>query len=76
MIKQEELSPEQYIAIKEFANGLKQCFEAKKKSKEIPSINMDYVIGVINLHVGLKAVDMEYTLAEMEKAQKKVVDKS
>jgi predicted DNA-binding protein len=80
VIRQKELTPEQYKAIEQFSDGLKECFSAKRNEKtkdsvvrEIIEMNMNYVISIIDLHLSLAMIDLERTAVQM---QKKVLDKT
>ncbi len=67
-----ELTPQEFTAIKEFADGLRGCFESKKKTKEeFTEIFMNYAIQVIDIHLSLSEIKVDRFLHNLEMAVRK-----
>jgi hypothetical protein len=64
-----ELTPEQFEAIKNFAEGLKTCFENRKKDFHYPlfEITIDYVLKVMDIHLELKELEVQRYALNLEK---------
>ena len=70
-----ELSPEQYQAVEDFAKGLQECFTNKKNapaSDKLISIVMKYVLEVIDIHLQLAHLKFDRYAMQMEKNYAKV----
>ena len=69
----DQISPEQYQSIKEFASDLTTCFLAYQNNhhEAISNIILDYVIQVIAIHLSLAELAVDRYLMEMEEANAK-----
>ena len=63
------LTPEEYSAIKKFAEGLKGCFLKRKKTihDSMAEITLDYVLQIIDLHLQMKELELKKYAYELEK---------
>ena len=68
-----ELSPQEYEAMKEFANGLKECFIHYKKlhPDTFSDIVLNYVMNIINIHLDLANLEVGMYLNNMAKEYEK-----
>jgi len=68
-----ELSPAEYQAIEDFAKGLTECFISYKNNHhdEFSDIVLNYVIGIIDIHLQLAELELKRYLNKFEKAQNK-----
>ncbi len=68
-----ELSPAEFIAIKDFAEGLKEVFVNFKKNSpdRIGDVMLDYAIKIIDLHLQLKELEVGRYLNNLELVGKK-----
>ena len=68
-----ELSPDQYQAIKEFAKELTECFLNYKRThdEEFSNIVLNYAINIIDIHLKLAELEVARYLNNLEKAVKK-----
>ena len=62
------LSPEQYQAVKEFAQGLKECFIHYKNNHhdKFSDIVLEYAINIINIHLDLAELGVEKYLMDVK----------
>jgi len=63
---EQALTPEQFEAIKGFADGLKGCLVAAKKDSYDANLALSYVISLIDLHVQIKELDVNRWDYEVE----------
>ena len=70
-----ELTPEQFNSIKDFAEDLRVCFENHRRINdklaiggELIDITMDYVLQTLNIHKDLAELKVNRYLCNMEKA--------
>ena len=63
------LTPEEYSAITNFANGLKECFLNRMKNLNEPfaDIILGYVLKIIDLHLQMKELELRKYAYELEK---------
>ena len=68
-----ELSPEQYQAVKEFSDGLTEVFTNYKNNHpdKFADLVINYVIAIIDIHLKLAELDEERYINNFEKAQNK-----
>ena len=71
----DQISPEQFTAIKEFVEGLRGCFENYQRANSLLDIGsgfinttMDYVLQTLNIHKDLAELKVDRYLMNMEKA--------
>ena len=69
-----ELTNEEYLAVKKFADGLKTCFKAKDLSSGSPISKacFNYVNNIIDLHLQLAELDFEYYVSKQKRTLTKV----
>jgi len=58
------LTPEQFRAVQEFADGLKGCYVQAKTKASNPEL--DYAISIIDVHLAIKKLDVERWDYEVE----------
>ena len=68
-----EITNEEYTQIKKFADGLKECIEAKRKAYESESIlaAFAYVLVLINLHLKIKELELNTFGNNLQKTREK-----
>lgn len=66
-----ELSPEEYQAVKNFAGGLKEVFVSYKNNHPdaLTDILLNFVIKTIDIHLQLKELEVERYLLKYNKAK-------
>ena len=68
-----EISPQEYQAIEEFADGLKTCFLHYKRThdEEFSNIVLNYALEIIDIHLQLAELKVKRYLNNFEKAMNK-----
>ena len=74
----DQISPEQFTAIKDFTEDLRVCFENHRRINDklaigggLIDITMDYVLQTLNIHKDLAELKVDRYLMNMEKAVSK-----
>lgn len=72
----DQISPEQYQSIKEFASELTTCFLAYQNTHHdaFSDIVLNYAMQVIDIHLNLANLQVDTYLCNLEKAMNKNVD--